>query len=127
GPAPERGEATGARFLTHPGKRSSFFSRSVELDAVGVADALPAEDVEGAPDGQVHPAARERLDPLEVVQRARATSVSHRNWGIFGEQPDERLVDALALPLHVGGVDEELRRVVCEAVEELPIDRRRGD
>ena len=47
-------------------------------EQVGVADAVPAEEIERAADGRVNPTVAELIDELEVAEAADAAGVGHR-------------------------------------------------
>jgi len=89
----------------------------VEGDAVGVADAGTAEEVEGAADGEVDAALADPFDGFEVLERAGPTGVGGGEWGPDGEFLDEGLVDAVAEAFDVDCVDEELGTGLREAGE----------
>src|SRR5690606_38573056 len=79
---------------TQDAERSA--TRPVPRQAVGVADAGAAEEVQGRAEGQVDPAGAQAIDQGEVVQVAAAAGVDAGQGGPLAEALHQRLVDAAA-------------------------------
>ena len=52
---------------------------AIECQAVGVADAGAAEEIEGATDGEIDPPTSEAFDGFQVFQRLGTAGVGHRD------------------------------------------------
>lgn len=79
----------------------------VECDAIFVADAGAAEDVEGGPDREVDVVVAEAGNCLEIFEGTGATCVGRWDFGPLGEFLYKVLVNAAAEAFDINGVDEE--------------------
>lgn len=82
--------------------------RSVPSHAIGVTDARPPEEVERAPDGEIHPTLAEPFDQLEIGERHCTARVRAGEGGGLTEKAHELFVDTATQPLHVCRVNQEL-------------------
>lgn len=101
--------------MHHSGSKLPF----VPLHTLVELDALPAEYVQGAPDGQVDPGAAQALHELQVLERAAASSVGDGDGAPLAQLCDQLVVDAALQALDVGGVDQELGAVGLEEADAL--------
>lgn len=100
---------------------------AVEGEAVLVADAGAAEEVEGGADGEVDAALAEAVDVFEVLEGAGAAGVGDGDGGGLGEELDEVMVDAKAEAFLVHGVDEEFGAGLGEVLEGGLVDFELGE
>ncbi|MDP2956135.1 MAG: glycoside hydrolase family 31 protein, partial [Longimicrobiales bacterium] len=116
----EKGECSRQESRVSPLREGGAFSLelgAVEGDHLVVAQAFTPEDVEGAADGEVQTPAAEVADDLQVPTIADAAGVGDGDALPPAEHPDQVGLDALAAPLDVGGVDQELGAGAGEPVE----------
>ena len=85
--------------------RFLLLEASVECDAIAVADAGSAEDIEGGANGEVDSALADVGDVFEVLEGSGTAGVGGREWGVVGEEGDEVKVRPLLLSFYIDGVD----------------------
>jgi len=98
----------------------------VPCEAVRVADAGAAEDVEGAADGDIDATVAEVVSALEVVERAGTSGVGDGAAVPLAEEGEQFLVHACAFPFHVSGVDEEFGAEGSQQAERFVSDGEAG-
>lgn len=89
----------------------------VEGDNVRIANSGAAEDVERGTDGQIDPASANSSDFLQICERPRPARVSRRDRRPLAKHFHQPRVDALAKPLDVHRVDQELITGIREAIQ----------
>src|SRR5262245_5214349 len=96
------------RSILSPPHHRELPPSSIKRHTLLIPRAFPAEDVQRAADRDIDPAFADLLHAMQVMHAARAACIRHRFFAPQAEAAHERLVDPLALALHVNGVDENL-------------------
>jgi hypothetical protein len=91
--------------------RSPLLLFFVPLHTILELDARPPEDVQRAPNGEVHLSITQLLDQLQILKRASSSRIRDGNTAPLCQPADELVVDAALEPFDICGVDEELRAV----------------